>query len=374
MQAMMSRLSALCICLILVQVSGRRSNTQGIAAKLQSIQEQAMAVKCYTPAEASEPKEQCGADKYYEGVDVTNAEALHEKIKGQRVLLYGTQNPDDPEFQCADVWKAADILDVNKDEPSKVDLIYSKNPAEKTSRKDGYWNREHVWPKSYGVSCKFKQKKWSKTRRGVKCKSKNTYVEDNGPFTDIHHLFPSRTSVNGDRSSQYFDACTPGTCNFEHHADDGYSAEDEDAGESWDNTTFWQPPRKSRGVVARALFYMALRYNGDEANTFDLTLTDHPSYCNDALGKLSVLKKWHEEFPPTEAEQQRNEKACWMQGNRNPFVDHPGLVEKLFGAGASPHLVTENPTACEGSSIRAKKCDPNAETINLCTEDTKPSE
>jgi endonuclease I len=329
------------------------------------------AQKCYSPEEAYMEKEECQLDKYYAGIDLTSSDALHNKLKGHRVLLYGTQAEDDPEFLCADVWKAMDFLDENKGNSSKVDLIYSKHPVDKTWRKmDSYWNREHVWPKSYGVSCKYKEKKWSCTRRGLKCRKKKPYVETNGPFTDLHHLFPSHSKVNGDRSSEYFNECTPRTCSYDHHEDDGYTAEDQDAGESLDDISFWQPPKKSRGVVARALFYMALRYDGEEENTLDLTLTDYPNPCHDSLGKLSVLKKWHKEFPPTEAEKERNSKACWMQGNRNPFVDHPELVDALFGENAKPNLVKQTfAGSCDAQRPRAKMCNPDAGWVDLCTGD-----
>lgn len=352
--------------------SGAEGTTPLATESGSTMEKGADAVDCQTPEEATAPKERCDVDAYYANVDLEDVLALHTRINHTNFLLYGTQDETAPEFKCVDVWKSLDFLDENAVEHDKVDLLYSKDPMAKTEKSNSRWNREHTWPKSYGVSCKTKKKMWSNTRKGVKCKTRKNYDDRNGPFTDLHHLFPSNTNVNSDRSSQYFDKCTDRTCTYDAHPENGYTESDKDAGESLDDKTFWQPPKKSRGVVARALFYMALRYDGEEKNTFDLTLADNPAYCEDAMGRLSVLKEWHEEFPPTPEEKERNNKVCWIQGNRNPFVDHPELVAKLFGDNASPKLVKTDPEWCDSTSPRAKMCDPDAPVVNECTEELRP--
>lgn len=363
-------------------------------------------------------KEKCSFTNYYKDVDVTSAQELHEKIKGQTILPYSafeSHNPpkvNEERAHCTDVWQALEFLDqsdktcgpenelsgpCDENKAKNVDLLYSKHPVEKSSPSEKgpvrVWNREHVWPKSYGASCKKKRKDWKKKcKKGkckyVKCTVQKKYTMSNGPFTDLHHLFPSHTGVNSDRGSQYFQQCGKGMCNYEHHKSDGYTAEEEDAGESIDDRTFWQPPNKSKGVVARSMLYMALRYHGEEANTFDLTLTDHPSYCTDALGKLSSLLKWHKDFPATQAEKDRNDKACWLQGNRNPFVDLDAeavtaltgvvpttdLAEKLFGGDTPSEKLVSPGGACPHKSPRAHDCatDPDVEMENKCLTKPKP--
>ena len=42
-----------------------------------------------------------------------------------------------------------------------------------------------------------------------------------------------------------------------------------------------------------------------------------------------TLREWHFTFPVTNAERQRNNKVQQLQGNRNPFVDHPEWVAKI---------------------------------------------
>ena len=54
----------------------------------------------------------------------------------------------------------------------------------------------------------------------------------------------------------------------------------------------WEPPREVKGDIARALFYMAIRYEGNEPNEVDLELTDTPDISKRHHGKLSVLLDW----------------------------------------------------------------------------------
>ena len=46
--------------------------------------------------------------------------------------------------------------------------------------------------------------------------------------------------------------------------------------------------------------------------------------------KLSLLITWANEDQPDQFEIQRNNRIYEYQGNRNPFIDHPELVDQLF--------------------------------------------
>jgi deoxyribonuclease I len=67
-----------------------------------------------------------------------------------------------------------------------------------------------------------------------------------------------------------------------------------------------------KGDIARAYFYMARQYKFPIAEDLE-----------------DRLRQWHLEDPPDTWEEERNSDIEIVQGNRNPFVDHPELVERV---------------------------------------------
>lgn len=68
-------------------------------------------------------------------------------------------------------------------------------------------------------------------------------------------------------------------------------------------------PKGGKGEVARATLYFMLRYPevGTRYNSKD----------------VEMLKGWSEQDPPSTHEKRRNHEIQKIQGNRNPFIDHP---------------------------------------------------
>jgi hypothetical protein len=119
-------------------------------------------------------------------------------------------------------------------------------------------------------------------------------------YSDLHNIRPVHPLLHESvRGTQYFGICPTCIELFEQGSDTCICGD------------FFQPPEASRGVVARALLYMQLRYP-------DIKISN----CH-----LEQLLAWHVEFPPTPKERERNNLICskW-QGNRNPFVDIPELA------------------------------------------------
>jgi endonuclease I len=42
------------------------------------------------------------------------------------------------------------------------------------------------------------------------------------------------------------------------------------------------------------------------------------------------LRAWHFKDPPDKIEEKRNSLIEQVQGNRNPFIDHPEIVERVI--------------------------------------------
>ena len=84
----------------------------------------------------------CNTTSFYNGIDpsTTPIETIAERISNHNRISYD---------YC---WDAIKVLDEDPTNAENVILIYSQRSAPKnTSGLSTGWNREHVWPKSYGV-------------------------------------------------------------------------------------------------------------------------------------------------------------------------------------------------------------------------------
>lgn len=88
------------------------------------------------------------------------------------------------------------------------------------------------------------------------------------------------------------------------------------------NGNTYYPGDEHVGDIARICLYMALRYN------FPLK----------KVGKLETFLKWHRQDPVNEFEKRRNNILAQYQKNRNPFIDNPQFVEKIFGSAKTTSL------------------------------------
>ena len=144
-----------------------------------------------------------------------------------------------------------------------------------------------------------------------------------------HHLRAADWGVNSARGNKYFGECTPSSSNSCTSP-----AHSEAADSTATNPQLFQPPTSVRGDIARAMFYMAMRYDGTDSNTEDLVLSKCPDPDLYALGNLTALLQWHTDDPVSAREKWRTEQVCARyQNNRNPFIDYPELVERIWGHG-----------------------------------------
>jgi len=223
---------------------------------------------------------------YYTGTESLSGSALrarlHDIIKGHTVRTY----------ESAHDW--IDVLDEDPADPNRVMLIYSTATALKSTWPK--YNREHVWPQSLGA-----------LRRPAR--------------SDMHHIFAADANVNSSRNNKPYDDC-PGDCSSHAEAPDAFYT-----------STSWEPPDEDKGDIARALFYMDVRYEGDDDEP-DLELIDGtPTNGCDCMGQLQTLKAWNLLDPVDDRERHRNDVIFTeIQGNRNPFVDHPEWVLLIWGA------------------------------------------
>jgi RHS repeat-associated protein len=221
--------------------------------------------------------------------------ALHNIIAPHTIIPYTASG-------STDTWVALKVLDEDPFDATKVKLFYSLSSALKTDYGVA-WNREHLWPKSRGI-------------------------DDSGPdSSDLFNIRPADSAVNSARGNKIFDNSDPLDPNYRMPAH-ANAAPDTSA-----DTNSWQPPTDQRGDVARALFYMHVRYDANtlvDSNTTDLTLGNTIINTSD-MGVLSTLLQWHRADPISDDERHRNQLIyTQFQHNRNPFVDNADFAESLF--------------------------------------------
>ena len=70
---------------------------------------------------------------------------------------------------------------------------------------------------------------------------------------------------------------------------------------------------------------------GDRFSSFDSDMLAHNSYPCYADWALNMLLEWHHYDPVDQKEIDRNNAVYREQGNRNPYIDYPQLVDYIWG-------------------------------------------
>lgn len=281
-----------------------------------------------------------GGGDYYSHVNASSAPqlrcSLHATIKGHTAYPYsgGTTN----------TWTILEIADEDPNNAGRILDVYRNRSYLKGSERAGTgtgitYNREHTWPNSLGFG---------------------SATGDLGlpyaPYTDTHMLYLSDTGYNSDRGNKPYAACaqSSGCSERATEANNGFGG---GSGTYPGNGNWFKGPDGNsgsfetwghrRGDIARAVLYMAIRYEGGThpgtgQSEPDLELTDNrslivitsasPAY----MGLLSTLLAWHQADPPDAAEQERNEVIYSFQGNRNPFIDHPEWATSALFTSTKP--------------------------------------
>lgn len=206
-------------------------------------------------------------------------------------------------------------LDSHFDDTDKygngVKCFYS---GEQTSK----YNKEHVWPQSLSGSS-----------------TTQLYGEDHGG-SDMLHIRPTISTYNSKRSSAMF-----GTI-FGSGSYKGETITYQGGGYDYCLSNVFEPADAIKGDVARIVMYMYMHYNdGTISELSNISGWNKKSFygemhinwvmgpgTNDAF---KLLRYWNALDPVSNEEMSRNNYAESIQGNRNPFVDHPSYADKIWG-------------------------------------------
>lgn len=184
---------------------------------------------------------------------------------------------------------------------TKVASFYTKTAATG-------WNREHMWPNSHG----------------------GNHVE-----ADILHTRPTISSENSSRgNSFYVEGKNSSSAGWDPYTA-GYDAE-------------------VRGECARVILYCVVAYPSFTLSDADSHSTSNSNKDN-MMGNMNTLIKWHFDYMPNVYEMNRNNGAEYLQGNRNPFVDHPEYVAKIWS-----NFNSTVSTLCTNNSTKYSNWTPGA--------------
>ena len=163
------------------------------------------------------------------------------------------------------------------------------------------YNREHSVPKS-----------WFNERSPMK--------------SDAWHVYPIDGKINGMRSNNPFGEVGSGASGSKN----GFSKWGKCVTPGYSGTVF-EPNDEYKGDFARTYFYFATRYKG-VATSGQGALVFTSTYPYITGWQLDMLLRWHKKDPVSPKELDRNEAVYdSRQGNRNPFIDYPELVDLIFG-------------------------------------------
>lgn len=227
------------------------------------------------------------------------------------------------------VWTVLEAADQDPNNAARVLDAYRNRTFAKAGGPNPGYEPERVWPSVYGFPIN---------------------SADNYPFADCHGQFLCNKAYRSFRGDRIYDAGNATWTELPTDATGGFGGGSGvfPGNSNWTTANgplggfeVWSD---RRGDIARALFYMDLRYEGGAHQSGtpepNLVLTDDPALIQQSatgsnlavayMGKLSVLLQWHAQDPVDAKEFARNNEVFAQQGNRNPFIDHPDWVDCVY--------------------------------------------
>lgn len=198
--------------------------------------------------------------------------------------------------------KDGSILDMYSEDPQTSDPYTYKVKSDrcgKYKQESDCFNREHIFPQSgFGKRSPMK--------------------------SDFFHVYPTDGYVNNKRSSHPFGEVIKAKWRSANGSKLGSNSFGDYRG------TVFEPIDEFKGDIARALLYFATRYE-DKVLGFRQKMLNGTKDQVYQTWFIRLLLKWHAQDPVNSFEQSRNEAGYRFQKNRNPFIDHPEWVEKIWG-------------------------------------------
>ena len=249
----------------------------------------------YTFVESDEP------DGYYDSaaglVGQALRQVLHDIIDDHNSISYDAAWGA---YYTTDLKPNGMIWDIYSDTPGQTPP-YEYTPGEDQGGSgdgEGYgYTREHTWPKSW----------FGGTVSPM--------------YTDLFALYPCDARVNGMRGNDPYGEVNNPTSTSMNGSMKGLNSYP-----GFDDTVF-EPIDAYKGDLARTYFYMSTRYYTEDAGWPGSGAVEGATLLPWAQ---AMMLDWSAADPVSQKEITRNNAIFAIQGNRNPFIDHPELIEAFF--------------------------------------------
>jgi endonuclease I len=126
--------------------------------------------------------------------------------------------------------------------------------------------------------------------------------------SDLFHLFPTDNTANSIRGNYPFGVVVSGV---------NWMVGNSKRGNSWNGNIVFEPRDAHKGNVARGMLYFQLRYPQNYGGYLD-------------TAQENIFRKWNILDTVDAAERYRNNAIALLQGKRNPLIDHPEFVNRIF--------------------------------------------
>lgn len=218
--------------------------------------------------------------------------AIHDIIKKANMLEYGSGN----RYTWWGFWST------DRNENGYFIDRYSSEKEWVKSTSQGAagagMNIEHSFPKSW----------WG----GAKSQA----------YKDLYNLMPCEGKINSTKSNYPMGIVVSGD------KGNGWTK----VGKGTDGKWYWEPADPWKGDFARGYMYMATAYQDYTwKGTQALQILQQGAYPTLQKWAYTLYIQWAKADKPNALEIKRNNDVAKIQGNRNPYVDFPNLMEYVWG-------------------------------------------
>ena len=231
---------------------------------------------------------------YYSSLEGLSGAALKQAV--QNIIA----NPSEVRLHSyADIWEILKTSDQNPLNSGQIWEIYLEQPMSKIDQQQsssivGKWNREHIFCQSRGGFMVAN----NDSADGIGVWTTTSAAATVDGVSDAHHIRAVNGQENSSRNNKNYGTVNSATV---------YAGATGSQG-SW------------RGDVARACFYMAVRFIGLNVVNGDPS-ENNGSNPSGNIGDLATLLSWNVSDPRDDFEMNRNNVIYNWQMNRNPFID-----------------------------------------------------